>query len=80
MTKKKAKKPAKKPVVNNSKPRRKVSGERRRVNLKLDEDLAEFAFTYAERNGTTVTQLITDHFVELRRKEDERLGKDAEQI
>lgn len=65
---------------SNSKPRRKVIGERRRLNLKLSEELVEFAFTYADRNGTTVTQLITDFFVELRKKEDERLGHDAEQI
>lgn len=65
---------------NSKKPRNRVPGERRRLNLKLEEELASFAFDYAERNETTVTQLITDFFVDLRRQEEERMASDAEQI
>jgi hypothetical protein len=64
----------------NKKPRRRVTGEKRRVNLKLDEGLAEWAFDYAERQNTSVTQLITDHLMDLQRKEAELLARDAEQI
>jgi hypothetical protein len=64
----------------NKKPRRRVMGEKRRVNLKLDEELAEWAFEYAERHNTSVTQLITDHLMDLQRHEAELLARDAEQI
>lgn len=64
----------------NKKPRRRVAGEKRRLNLKMDEDLAEWAFSYAERHNTSVTQLIIDHFMELQRKEAELQARDAEQV
>lgn len=62
------------------KPRRRIAGEKRRVNLKLEEDLAEWAFEFADRSNTTVTYLITDFLQELRRIQTERTSKDAEQI
>jgi hypothetical protein len=62
------------------KPRNRVSGERRRLNLKLDEELTAWAFDYAERHATTITQLITDHLVMLKKIEDQVLSGDAEQI
>ena len=77
MAKKKTKKTKAKAAP---KPRNRVSGERRRLNLKLDEDLAAWAFDYAERHATTVTQLITDHLVMLKKREDQVLSSDAEQI
>ncbi len=55
-------------------------GEKRRVNLRMEEDLAEWAFAYAEQNSTSVTQLITDFFMGLQRQEVERMARDAEQI
>lgn len=64
----------------NKKPRRRVAGEKRRVNLKLDEELAEFAFAYAERHNTSVTQMITDFFMELQRREAHLQTRDAEQV
>jgi len=64
----------------NKKPRRRVTGEKRRVNLKLDEELAEYAFGYAERHNTSVTQLITDFFMDLQRHEAQMQAKDAEQV
>jgi len=64
----------------NKKPRRRVTGEKRRVNLKLDEELAEWAFDYAERHNTSVTQLITDFLMDQRRLEAAHLARDAEQI
>ena len=63
---------------DNKKPRRRVPGEKRRLNLKVDEDLAEWAFEYAEAHGTSVTQMITDYLVQLRKSA--QLTQDAEQI
>jgi hypothetical protein len=65
---------------NSKKPRRRVVGEKRRVNLKLDGELAEWAFSFADRHNTSVTQLIIDHFLGLRKQEGERMSQDAEQI
>jgi len=79
MAKKKAKKKTTKAKAA-PKPRNRVTGERRRLNLKLDEELAAWAFDYAERHATTVTQLITDHLVQIRKVEDLVLSSDAEQI
>lgn len=36
-----------------------------RLNLKLDQGLKDWIMQYAERRGTTVSNLIRDHFVEL---------------
>lgn len=76
--KKASKKTAK--AVNNSKPRRRVPGEKRRMNLKMDEELADWAFKFAERRKTTVTQLVTDFFMSLREQEEEHLAQDAPQV
>jgi hypothetical protein len=65
---------------NNKKPRRRIIGEKRRLNLKLDEELIEWAFAYAERHNTSVTQMIADHFMELQRCEAALQSKDAEQV
>ena len=59
---------------------RKLEGNKRRLNLKLDPDLADFAFAYAAKYNTSVTQIITDFLVNLKNREECRLEKDAEQI
>lgn len=61
------------------KPRR-VVGEKRRLNLKLDGDLAEWVFDFAKRHDTSVTQLIIDFFKDMRVRELSRMAQDAEQI
>ena len=66
--------------MTNRKPRRRVTGEQRRINLKVDDELAAWIFDYVARNKTSVTGLVTDFFLDLRRKELERLARDAEQI
>ena len=48
-----------------------------RLNLLLDEKLKRWAVRYAKRKNTSLTQLITDHFVILRDKEK---GIDVQQI
>lgn len=40
-----------------------------RLNLRFHEDLAEWAKKYAKKRRTSVTQIVTDHFVDLREKE-----------
>jgi len=72
--------PVRKKRSDKSTPRRRIPGEKRRVNFKIDEELAEWAFGFAENHKTSVTQLITDFFVTLRKQEEAHLGQDAEQI
>jgi len=48
-----------------------------RLNLMIDEELKEWAFDYADRQGTTVTQLITAHFLFLQHHDS---TDDAEQL
>lgn len=48
-----------------------------RLNLQIDDELKRWAQDYAKRNHTSLTQLITDYFVELRKRED---GEGVEQI
>ena len=45
--------------------------------VQIDEELKEWAKDYARRHHTTLTQLIADHFVDLRNKE---AGDGVEQI
>lgn len=40
-----------------------------RLNLKIPEDLKEWAKDYAQRHGTDVTKLICDYFRYLREEE-----------
>jgi hypothetical protein len=40
-----------------------------RLNLKLDNDLKDWAMEYASSRGTTVTRLICDFFCDLRKEE-----------
>jgi hypothetical protein len=61
-------------------PRQRVVGEKHRLNFKLDGELADWARDYAKRHGTTVTQLIIDHFQALQRQEVALRAQDAEQI
>lgn len=70
----------KKPPVVEAKVPRRVPGEKRRLNFKLDGEIADWAFEYAEKHNTTVTQLITDYFLDLQRREIARQAQDAEQI
>jgi hypothetical protein len=48
-----------------------------RLNLQINEELKEWAKSYARRHHTTLTQLIADHFVSLRKKEE---GEGVDQI
>lgn len=48
-----------------------------RLNLQIDEELKKWAQEYARRHHTSLTQMITDHFVDLRKQED---GEGVEQI
>lgn len=57
-----------------------VTGEKRRLNLKLEEGLVSWAFAYAERRGTTVTQMIGDLLRDMRRQDTENSFVDAEQV
>ena len=41
-----------------------------RLNLKIESDLKEWAMSYAKRNNTDVTSMITDHFRHLRQLEE----------
>jgi hypothetical protein len=59
---------------------RETAPTKRRLNIKVDSALVEWAFAYAERNKTTVTQLITDSFVQMQRHEELLMREDAEQI
>lgn len=55
-------------------------GEKRRVNLKIDESLAEWAFDYAKAHNKSLTQLIVDQLAGLKIQEETELHQDAEQI
>lgn len=55
-------------------------GEKKRLNLKLDAELATWAFEFALLNNTSVTQLITGFLEDMRRHHEAQLDKDAEQI
>jgi len=50
---------------------------RARLNVVIDADLKEFAQQYARRHCTQVTQLIVDHFLDLKEREG---SLDVEQI
>lgn len=59
----------------------------RRVVARIDEDLLDWVFAYAKLNGTTVTDIIKNHFMYLKDVDDmarERLldmdAADVEQI
>jgi hypothetical protein len=40
-----------------------------RLNLLIDGELKRFAHRYAKKHHTSVTALVTQHFVELRERE-----------
>lgn len=40
-----------------------------RLNLRLEQDLVEWAKGYAEKKNTTVTHILTSHLRRLRRRE-----------
>lgn len=48
-----------------------------RLNLQIDKDLKVWVRDYARRKHTSLTQLITDYFVELKKEEE---GDGVEQI
>lgn len=60
--------------------RRHIPGAKRRLNLKLEEELVEWVKEYADRRKTSVTDLIRDFFLYLKAREDEHLSLDTEQI
>ena len=63
------------------KPKKKVRmSEQRRINMKIDARLVEWAFSYAKRQGVTLTHLVETHFTRLRSSEEAMMREDAEQI
>lgn len=40
-----------------------------RLNLKIDQELKNWAMEYAKKRGTDVTKLITEYFIFLREQE-----------
>jgi hypothetical protein len=52
---------------------------RSRLNLKIDNDLKDWAMEYARKKKTTVTSLICAHFADLR-EEEQREAEEVEQI
>lgn len=55
-------------------------GPLRRINMKLDAVLVEWAFKYAQRTGTSITKLTEGFFKHLREKEEAHMKEDAEQV
>ena len=55
-------------------------GEQRRINMKIDSNLAEWVFSYARRRGVTLTHLVETHFARLRTSEEATMREDAEQV
>lgn len=66
--------PDKKPRL---KPKASMPDDKDRLNLQIDRDLKAWAQDYARRMHTSLTQLITDHFVDLQRGEE---GDGVDQI
>jgi hypothetical protein len=48
--------------------------------MKIDARLAEWAFSFAKRQGVTLTHLVETHFTRLRASEEAMMKEDAEQI
>ena len=48
-----------------------------RLNLSIDTDLVEFAREHASRNRVTLTDLVTQHFLRLKRREDAKITEKA---
>ncbi len=51
-----------------------------RLNLKIDQDLKDWAREYAKRRGTDVTKLITEYFICLREQERQEELRNADYI
>jgi hypothetical protein len=54
--------------------------EQRRINMKIDSRLVEWAFAHAKRRGVTLTHLVETYFTYLRRQEEALMKEDAEQV
>lgn len=50
-----------------------TQGGKSRINIRLPADLDTFVKGYATAHNTTVTQLIVDYFMDLRRKQQEQV-------
>jgi hypothetical protein len=48
-----------------------------RINVSIDEDLAEFARVFAEENRTTVAEIVTQYFLAVKRRVE---GEHVEQV
>ena len=48
-----------------------------RINISLDQDLADFAKVFAAENRTSVADMVTQYFLTLKRRIE---GQDIEQI
>jgi uncharacterized protein (DUF4415 family) len=58
-------------------PRRKGVTTKARLNLKLDEDLLDWAKNYAKEHGTNVSTLVRDYFIYLRQQEQDRINAEC---
>jgi hypothetical protein len=57
--------------------RRKGVTTKARLNLKLDEDLLEWAKGYAKEHGTNVSTMVRDYFIYLRQQEQARVNAEC---
>ena len=48
-----------------------------RINISLDQDLADFAKIFAKENRTSVADMVTQYFLTLKRRTE---GRDTERI
>ncbi|MCK4306526.1 MAG: hypothetical protein KAY24_19950 [Candidatus Eisenbacteria sp.] len=60
--------------------KREESNSDGRLNLRIPLELKIWAMDYADRNSTTVTQIVTNYFTRLRAADEDRLAADAEQL
>lgn len=51
-----------------------------RLSCRIDLDLLQWVRWYADQRRTTVTKLVTDFFVELRREYENRGRTDVDQL
>jgi hypothetical protein len=61
-------------------PTKMSQGPLRRINMKMDATLVEWAFKYAQRHSITLTKLIETHFRRLKEQEVASLQVDADQV
>ena len=55
----------------------KMAQRKTRLNLSIDSDLVEFAREHASYNRVTLTDLVTQYFLRLKRREDAKITEKA---